>query len=306
MSNPSSAARLGFIGLGTMGLPMAVRLAKHGYRVAVCDPNASAISRFAEESGQPAEAASAGALMESCDVVMTCLPTVEAVREVYLGEKAGLVNRARAGLIVVEYSTAPPPLAREIGERFASRGTLYVEAPLFGGLTQAQEGTLFLALAGPPTALAGDTPIAPLRSIFGVVSRGFAWAGGPGAAMAVKVLQNGLGLIQLAGMAQVAAACRGCGVDPELFGDIVMRAGGMAASPLFQQRFPRMVAPDGRIEARLAIAAKDARLLFELLGGGASPRSPAAMSHAVFSRAMEMGLADADPNEVWRVFEHGA
>jgi 3-hydroxyisobutyrate dehydrogenase-like beta-hydroxyacid dehydrogenase len=121
--------------------------------------------------------------------------------------------------------------------------------------------------------------------------------------MAAKVLQNGLGLVQLVAMAEVAAACRTQGIDPRLFHRLTMEAGGMAASPLFEHRFSLMDLGSETVEARLAIGAKDSKLHRDLIGGVAADFSPASASAAAFAAALAAGLEDADVTAVWRVFE---
>ncbi len=120
--------------------------------------------------------------------------------------------------------------------------------------------------------------------------------------MLTKVLQNGLGLVQLAAMAETAAACRLLGVDPQRFYTVVTEAGGMAASPLFRQRFPLMLRRDAPVDARLSIAAKDAQLCSDLTHTEQAGLSLFAASAEVFSAAEQRGLADEDVTAVWRVY----
>ncbi len=158
----------------------------------------------------------------------------------------------------------------------------------------ANTGQLYLALSG------RDEARAPAEKIAAAIARDWRWVGGPGTAMTCKILQNGLGLVQLAAMAEVAAACRRLNIDPHLFYTLVNDAGGMAATPLFRERFPRMLA-DAPVDARLAIGAKDADLFLRLLQPAGV--SPADATARLFSAAMDAGLADGDITAVWRVFE---
>jgi 3-hydroxyisobutyrate dehydrogenase-like beta-hydroxyacid dehydrogenase len=234
---------------------------------------------------------------------MTCLPSVNAVKDVYFHEASALTHVVERGTIIIEHSTIPPDLAREVGQAFAHRGAVYVEAPLFGGVVQAQEGSLFLALSGSEHALQDGEPVQSLLMVLTAIARGWSWVGGPGSAMLTKVLQNGLGLVQLAAMAETAAACRLLGVDPKQFYEVVTEAGGMAASPLFQQRFPLMLRRDAPVEARLAIAAKDAQLCCDLTRREQAGVSLFAATAEVFSAAGQCGLADEDVTAVWRVYD---
>ena len=241
--------------------------------------------------------------MAHADVIMTCLPDERSIELIFLTGDTPLQTQARPGTITIDHSTCSPELARRISNSLFKGGIMHIEAPLFGGVQHANTGQLFLALSGRDEARTLGMPNSPVVKIAAVIARGWRWVGGPGTAMALKVLQNGLGLVQLAAMGEVAAACRRLNFDPQLFYALVTEAGGMAATPLFRERFPRMLA-GASVDARLAIAAKDADLFRRLI-------EPAAFSLAdttarAFGAAEAAGLADDDVTAVWRVFERAA
>ncbi|MGQ0543856.1 MAG: NAD(P)-binding domain-containing protein [Betaproteobacteria bacterium] len=125
MSGYPQTERTGLIGLGTMGLPMACNLARALREVLVFDIREDRIAAAVMGSGVRA-AASVADIAASCGLVFTCLPSVEAILQVHLGQ-GGLLNGARGGQIVCELSTKDQDLSIEIGDQFERRGAAYLE-----------------------------------------------------------------------------------------------------------------------------------------------------------------------------------
>src|SRR6516164_1022035 len=132
--------RIGFVGLGNMGAPMARHLAGAGYQLVVADANAATLERFCG-AVECERATSLTQLGRSCRLVITMLPDGAAVRQVLLGEQgvaAGLVP----GSLVLDMSSAEPLGTRELGRTLAAAGVSLVDAPVSGGVKRAVEGTL--------------------------------------------------------------------------------------------------------------------------------------------------------------------
>ena len=302
VTSSSDRLRIGFIGLGTMGLHMARRLAARGHDLMVFDLAPEPVRALLSDHPNVVASADMGGLAARSDFIATCLPSSDAVRAVYLDGPSALACTARAKTITIDHSTTAPDISRQIHSALAERDVRHLDAPLFGGGAHARDGQLYLALSGSDSLRPDGRVLPPLRDIIDAIARGSVWVGGPGVAMAMKVLQNGLGLVQLAAIAEVAAACERLNVDPRLFHEVVMDAGGMAASPLFRREFARMIDEHEQFEARLAIAAKDAQLHYELVAPGAEEQSPCAASTRAFSAALARGLADRDVTSVREVF----
>jgi len=122
--------------------------------------------------------------------------------------------------------------------------------------------------------------------------------GGPGLAATIKVMQNGLGLVQLVAIAEALALAEAVGVDPRLFVEAISGCDGMADTPLFRQRAPRMLQGDAAPEAFLEIAAKDIALAHELADASATTLPLLATAHAAFAAAVAQGLARRDTSAV--------
>ena len=147
---------LGFLGLGRMGSPMALRLLAAGYPVVACDPVPAAMRGVVERGAQ--SAASPREVADRADIVLTSLPTPDVVQSVALGE-AGLVHGSRAQ-IFVDLSTTGPRMSAAVGAALAERGRLVmVDCPVSGGVAGAQKGTLSIMMAGPEVACERVRPV---------------------------------------------------------------------------------------------------------------------------------------------------
>src|ERR1700730_6541690 len=126
-------ARIGFIGLRNMGLPMATNLVKAGHAVTGNDVVAAAASRFATVGGTAAQ--SAASAVAGVDVIVTMLPAGKEVREVYLGAD-GILARATAGALLIDSSTIDVETARAVASAAQAKGFAMLDAPVSGGVTR--------------------------------------------------------------------------------------------------------------------------------------------------------------------------
>ena len=139
-------ARIGFIGLGNMGLPMAQNLIKAGHTVEGVDVNPAAVEKLKAAGGTPVETAKTAAAR--ADVVITMLPAGKQVREVYLGV-GGIVEDANPGTLLIDCSTIDVETARAVATEAEKKGLLMLDAPVSGGVGGATAATLtFMAVAG--------------------------------------------------------------------------------------------------------------------------------------------------------------
>lgn len=283
---------VGVIGLGAMGLPMAMRLARGGFRLAVFDVNPGAVEAVLAE-GAVQGAASPREVALASDVLITCLPSPQAVEAVY-------AEVEKPGLLACDCSTVGPRLAMRLHRELAARGVRYVECPMLGAPAQAASGELFLVLSGDPAALD------ELRPIHEVISRGRRHARPPGAASRMKVVQNGLGLIQAAAIGEALSILAKAGADLAAFCEIVAEGHGMADTPLFRARAKAMLEAAPPFKAALRIAAKDIGLACALAEEEGVPAPLLQDTSEVLESAMAMGLGEADLAALARAVERRA
>ncbi|HUF85843.1 MAG TPA: 3-hydroxyisobutyrate dehydrogenase [Thermohalobaculum sp.] len=186
-------ARIGFIGLGNMGLPMTRNLLNAGHEVAGFDLSDPALKEF--ESAGGSRAAGATEVAAGAEAVITALPAAPHVRTVYLGNDGILASAAR-GTLFIDCSTIDVETARAVGAEAEARGQHLLDCPMSGGVGGAEAGTLTFMAGGTDAAFAAAKPIleAMGRNIF--------HAGPPGAGAAAKICNNMMLAIEMIGVAE--------------------------------------------------------------------------------------------------------
>lgn len=210
-------ARIGFIGLGNMGAPMATNLLKAGHTVSVFDIVPSAIPPLAELGATPTT--SAAATTAEADVVITMLPASQQVAELYLAE-GGLLAQASAPTILVDCSTIAPTTSRAVAGAAASRGLQVLDAPVSGGTGGARAGTLTFIVGGEAAT------VDAVRPMLLDMGANVLHAGGAGAGQVAKFCNNLLLAILMTGTAEALALGVANGLDPALLSDIMKKSSG--------------------------------------------------------------------------------
>jgi len=295
----SESARVGVIGLGAMGLPMATNLARAGIATFGCDADQGARDRAAGIAGISL-ATSPAAMARSCDVIFTCLPSVEAVEAVYRGVD-GLVAAARPGLITAECSTIDSEMARGLAHAMRAGGAEHLETLLLGRPPEAAAAQLYFVVSGDAAVL---PRVAPLLRHMG---RAWRHVGDNGAANTIKLLQNGLGYVYALATAEALALAHERGVDVDAFIDVVRQGGGIGWSKYFDLHAAGVAAGRDEGWGRLYIGAKDTEALRREVHAAtlALPLFEAAAD--AYRDAMAAGLAREEFTAVSRLLErrHG-
>jgi 3-hydroxyisobutyrate dehydrogenase len=194
------AERVGFVGLGHMGRPMACRLLAAGVPLALFDARPDAVDRVVSEAGG-APAASLLELARQSDVVITMLPDSIAVRAVIVGNDAGppdrLLDALRPGSVLIDMGSSVPTETQALGRILAARGVAMLDAPVSGGVARAVSGGLSIMIGGEAAV------IARCRPLLDVLGRQLFEVGSLGAGHALKALNN---LASAAGLAVAAEA----------------------------------------------------------------------------------------------------
>jgi 3-hydroxyisobutyrate dehydrogenase-like beta-hydroxyacid dehydrogenase len=296
MSNDDTS--IGFIGLGSMGLALAERLVRQGFVVTGFDRDPARAKRLHGGEGNTAAADSLGDVVARSRCIITCLPSADAVQQVY----DGLAAILRPGQLTIDVSTVPPELAIATSRRVSARGGRHVEMPVVGTVQHAADGALHLLISADGVGGTVDLP-GPVTQVMAAISRSQTFAGPPGGASLFKIIQNGLGLVQLNAIAEAIGVCAAAGLSPQAFVDFVATAPGMANSVLFHRTAHLMIAPEVTdVTARLAIAAKDAELYGEVARHHGARSDLCGVSAALLDEAAARGLADADFTRVAEIF----
>ena len=277
-----SDARIGFIGTGVMGEPMCRNLVrKQDGPVAAYDLDPAPLERLAADGA--AVAPSVAALAEAADVIFLSLPSGREVRAVCLGD-GGLIAHLPAGRTVIDTSTAPPALAREIDGAFAARGIAFADAPVARTRQAAVDGTLSIMVGG-DAAL-----VERLRPLLGHIARDVTHCGPVGSGQAVKILNNMILFQNVRALAEGLAIARRQGIAPATFLEAVGRSSGDSFA-LRNHGMKAILAEDFPEDAfPVTYAMKDLDYALELAAESGIDAQGAVPVKALFADAIESGL----------------
>jgi 3-hydroxyisobutyrate dehydrogenase len=213
-------ARIGFIGLGNMGLPMAHNLLKAGHEVRAFDIVPSAIEKAVAAGA--AAAADIGRAVAGAETVITMLPAGGQVRDAYLGE-TGIIAQAAPGTLLVDCSTIDVETARQV-HAAAAAGFAMLDAPVSGGVAGAEAGTLTFMAGG------ADAAFAMAKSILDCMGKAVIHAGGPGNGQAAKICNNLILGISMIGVCEAFALADRLGLPAQTLFDISSKSSGQCWS----------------------------------------------------------------------------
>lgn len=284
--------RVGFVGLGAMGMPMSRNLLRAGYALRVYSRRPE-VMRPLEDAGaigcsSPAEVA-AGA-----DVVFTMVTDTDAVEAVTLGAN-GVASSAPAGCVVIDHSTIDPEGARRIAGLLAERGIEMLDAPVSGGVLGAEAGSLVTMVGGKAAVLAACQPV------IAVNAPRIIHMGPSGTGQVAKACNQMCIVVNQMGVAEAMLVAERAGLEPQKL--IEALQGGFAASRVLELQGPKMAARDftGRIESRLHD--KDIRIALELAQAlGVDARASAVAADAL-DRLQQRDGGKLDSAAVFTVVE---
>ena len=287
--------RVGFIGLGTMGLPMATNLARAGIALTVHDSSPAAAAQAGRLPGASV-APSAGDVAAQCAVLFTCLPNDDVVRGVYLGP-GGVAAAGRPGLITCDCSTVSPEATVEVEAGLRARGIVHMDTPMLGSQPQAMSGEIFFIVGGDATKV---DAIAPYLSIMG---RLHMYVGGSSMANRVKLIHNGLAAATSVAVAEALAVCVQSGVDGATFYQVVQNGGGMAYGTYFDRRAKRILEGEFSPTFMLELMRKDAGLALALARSVKVPTPVLEETKRTYDEAVDGGWGKQDFSAVTHVVE---
>lgn len=236
--------KLGMIGLGIMGKPMAKNLLKAGYDLTVSSFNKAADELVA----CGAHKASNAQIGESCDVVLTMLPNSPQVKAVMLGE-AGVAAHMKPGAVFIDMSSINPVASKEIAAVLATKGIEMLDAPVSGGEPKAIDGTLSFMVGGKQEVF--DT-YKPLLLAMGASA---VRCGEVGAGNTTKLANQIIVACNIQALAEALTLAQKAGVDPQLVFDAIR--GGLAGSTVMNAKAPMMIAGDEKPGFKIDLHIKD-------------------------------------------------
>ncbi len=289
-------ARIGFIGLGKMGLPMARNLSGAGYRIEAHDVNRDALERAREATGAETSG-SLKAMGGGCEAVITMLPDGKAVHAVVLGSGGDclLAGLAR-GSVLIDMSSSSPVGTRELGARLAERGIAMLDAPVSGGVRKAADATLSIMVGG------DSELIARCRPLLEAMGKQIFLTGPLGSGHAMKALNNYVSAAGLAAATEAVLAGQRFGLDPKNVVDILNASTGMNNSTL--NKFHQFILSRGFNSGfSLDLMVKDLKTAVEVARATGSPAPFAEACLEAWSEAQASLGAGADHTAVVRYWE---
>jgi 3-hydroxyisobutyrate dehydrogenase len=214
-------ARIGFVGLGNMGLPMARNLVAAGHEVCAFDTVAAAVERAVAAGA--AAATDRGAAVDGVAFVITMLPAGEQVREVYLGG-GGIIRKAGRATLLIDCSTIDVETARAVHAAAAAAGFDMLDAPVSGGVAGAEAATLTFMVGG------SDRAFTAARPILEKMGKAVIHAGGPGNGQAAKICNNLILGISMIGVCEAFALADKLGLPAQTLFDISSKSSGQCWS----------------------------------------------------------------------------
>lgn len=221
--------KIGFIGLGNMGAPMARNLLKAGHSLSVFDVVRGHVEAVAAAGARPCDSLSEA--VAGAELVLTMLPSSPHVRSVY-GAADGVFAAAAPGAVLIDSSTIDPHTARAVATEAAERGHPMADAPVSGGTNGAEAGTL--------TFMVGATPalFARIEPVLAAMGRKIVLCGDSGTGQVAKICNNLLLAISMIGVAEAMSLGASLGIDPKVLAGIVNSSSGRCWSSDSYNPFP--------------------------------------------------------------------
>lgn len=274
---------VGFIGLGKMGKPMARNLLKKGFPLVIHNRSRGVVDELAREGATAAS--SPGEVASRSDVVLTCLPTPEAVESVYLGQD-GLVSAARRGQILIDHSTVGPGTSRKLHAAAAEKEAAFLDAPISGGVPRAEAGTLTIMVGGE------EQPFEHARPVLEAMGEKVVLVGGPGIGSVVKLTNQLLVGIHTAAAVEALVFGVKAGSDPRVLLEVI--GTGFGASAMLNRTVPMVIERRFGSATDVGILCKDLSLIGDLAREISTRLLMGAVAEQVFEEGKGLGLGNND------------
>jgi len=284
--------RVGWIGLGIMGKPMARNLLKAGYPLTVYNRSRAAVEELAAEGATPA--ASPAEVARQADRIFTMVTDSPDVEQVVLGPQ-GVLEGAREGAILIDMSTISPQVSRRIAQEAAAKGVQALDAPVSGGDVGAREGTLSIMVGGDREAFEAVLPL------FQVLGKTITYVGPAGSGQEVKLVNQIVVALTVLAMAEGLAYARKVGLDLETVLQVITQ--GAAGSWTLSHYGPRVLRGDFAPGFMVRLQQKDLRLALESAAAAGQPLPGTALVHQLFRHLEATGAGNEGNHALVKVLE---
>jgi 2-hydroxy-3-oxopropionate reductase len=284
--------RIGYIGLGLMGKPMALNILKAGYPLVVFNRTRSKVTDLVNAGA--AEGLSPEDVARNSDIVFTNLSDTPDVLEVALGNE-GIVKGAHPGLIYIDNSTIRPEAAKRIAIELGKKGVLCLDAPVSGGEVGAINGTLTIMVGGPFEALEIAMPVLK------VIGRKITHVGDSGAGQVTKAANQIMVGAQMVAMGELLIFAQKAGVDTRKVVEAIQA--GSAQCWALDQKPKRLFAGNREPGFKSGLQAKDLRIVMDTVKELGMQLPMSEIVTKMFNEMVDKGLQDQDNSAVIRIIE---
>ena len=285
-------AKVGFIGLGIMGKPMAKNLLKAKHELVVYDIVKAAQDEVVAAGAKGADCPKAVA--EQCPLIITMVPNSPHVKAAVLGPK-GVIEGAKAGSLVVDMSSIDPTVSKEVGTELAKKNIRFVDAPVSGGEPKAIDGTLSIMCGGKKADFDEAKPILEKMGASVVL------CGDIGAGNVTKLANQIVVALNIAALSEAMVLATKAGVDPQLVFEAIK--GGLAGSTVMNAKAPMMLERNIKPGFRINLHIKD---LDNAMAAGHAVGVPLPLTgqaREIMEALKVDGMGDADHSAIVRFYE---
>ena len=284
---------IGFIGIGTMGKPMSLNLMKAGYPLIAYDLNPKPLEELRGKGARVGR--SIKELASQSNVIITMLPKSEDVEKVLLGEN-GVHEGIKSHTIIIDMSTIDPSVSRRISQVFSSKNLEMLDAPVSGGQTGAEAGTLSIMVGG------DEAVFNECLDVFKAMGKNISYCGPHGNGAIVKIINNLLAAVQLVASAEALSVGVKAGVDLKVLADIIGNSSGQNS---FIKGYGPAKAFKGDFEPGFTVDLmyKDLGIAMNLANEQGAPLLMGALTYQFYLYAKSAGLGKKDISIATKMFE---
>ncbi len=284
--------KIGYIGLGLMGKPIATNLLNAGFQLSVFNRSSAPVEELVSMGATSAR--SPRAVAEVSEVVFTNLPDSPDVEQVVLGRE-GIIEGASPGTIYVDNSTIKPETARMIAEALGEKGISALDAPVSGGDVGAKAGTLAIMVGGPAEALEKVLPV------FEAMGETITHVGESGAGQVAKACNQVMTAAQMVAMGELIMLAQRAGVSAEKVVEAIR--GGAAQCWTLDVKPPRLFAGDRAPGFRAQMMHKDLGIVLDTARAYGVPMPTTASNMQLYESMLQLGMGELDNSGVIGVLE---
>ena len=283
--------KIGLIGLGIMGKPMAKNLLKAGYDLTVSDLNQASVDEIVAAGAKAATNAEIG---ETCDVVLTMVPNSPQVKAVMLGED-GVAAHMKPGSVFIDMSSINPVASKEIAAELAKRGIEMLDAPVSGGEPKAIDGTLSFMVGGKQEVFD------QYKDILGAMGTSVVRCGDVGAGNTTKLANQIIVASNIAAVAEGFMLAKKAGVDPNKVYAAIR--GGLAGSTVMDAKGPMMLSNNTKPGFKIDLHIKDLNNAVETGHAVGSPLPITAVVMEILQNLHADGMGQCDHSAIAKFYE---